>query len=688
MAKKAQIDNVNELAKALRELDDSSRRSETQFKSLGDAIKKYAIAATDDFQKSLGKVPSSLLFVVGAFKGFKKTLSSGMSVIKFTVGGIQSLASTVLGLADAFIGFTIEGFRTLMNEVNTIMKATLAAIEGLQNSFGDLGVGIGKAAMNFAKGATVFGKKAYRYHDVLDFVNEALGSTSTAFRELVTRMSDKEQRAFGNTLGRLTKGLGLTGENLDGLATYAMSAGTSIQGLSNDFIRASLEIASQTGHTAKDVGKDMADMMTDIESFGLVSVETAKKTIKEMKNLGVETKALSGMAKHFDTFKNAAVAAGNLAAVLNIRVDSFALMRAKDADRVEMFRQSLFATGQTYEDLSRPAQRFLASQAQIDMKTASLVFSLKNQNESYKELQKRQKKAISPQEKMANIMEKMDKNIARFTRYIPDLVSFWDAFKVGIKRALSWTGPFADMLNKVWFAMQRTFEMAGQMTGIFIKSFPGMMDTIRGFSELFSAKHFKGFTNDLIKVWKIFINTGLTDFNNLFNNLSVAWANFTSGGPGKKIKSSLTTFMTAIREVLIAGINFITDIATDGMTTLTDILSGKVAAPTTSFGKFIQPLIDTIQNAWVKIKPPLFKLIAQIAENAIKFLSEAWSGLSGKTKMIVFAWLAGPAILQGMGLVISKWAGSIILWLAKSKIAQGIGNFFSNNFLPPTTKYN
>src|SRR3990167_11309515 len=131
MAKKAQIDNVNELAKALRELDDSSRRSETQFKSLGDAIKKYAIAATDDFQKSLGKVPSSLLFVVGAFKGFKKTLSSGMSVIKFTVGGIQSLASTVLGLADAFIGFTIEGFRTLMNEVNTIMKATLAAIEGL-----------------------------------------------------------------------------------------------------------------------------------------------------------------------------------------------------------------------------------------------------------------------------------------------------------------------------------------------------------------------------------------------------------------------------------------------------------------------------------------------------------------------------------------------------------------------------
>lgn len=136
---------------------------------------------------------------------------------------------------------------------------------------------------------------------------------------------------------------------------------------------------------------------------------TAKKT-------GVEINELLGITKQFDTFEGAAQAAGKLNAILGGNLlNSTELLMASEDERLDMIRQSIISSGQSYDSMGRFQKMAVAQAAGItDYATANKLFSESQRASqeatdlnavSQEELEKRQKASVDIQTKMTQAMQ-------------------------------------------------------------------------------------------------------------------------------------------------------------------------------------------------------------------------------------------------------------------------------------------
>ncbi|MAG26241.1 hypothetical protein CMI47_11860 [Candidatus Pacearchaeota archaeon] len=626
------------------EVESDQQRVSRGFKSMGNDLKQNVIKHLEGFHSVLKGVPKTLVALSGAVKGFKISLGLMGTGLKLAKGLFQAVASTALGLADIVVNNLFKAFNKTYSTLKTTFSVTfkylrgglrewitnhwevLRATEAMRGTFGDLGEGIGKAAMDFAGGAGVVGRIGGRFQETLNIMREVLTGVGASFEQMAASMSSKQRKAIGSTLVILGKGLGLSGQQIEGLARMSLVTGEAFQSLSDRLMKGVVAVSSLTGIAKKTIAKDVITMIDDVNTFGIQTIESATTTTARLRTLGVEIKQVAGMVKKFDTFKDAAISVGLLTQAFNMQFDAYAMMREEDpAKRIDMLRQSFFAAGKSVESLSRQELSFLATQTGLDMKTAELVFSLKNQGKSYKTIQEEAKKSKSPQEKMVGVMRNMEKTLARILTYFKPYETFMDAFNEGMRRGLALSKSGAGLFRNYEYTLQNVMETTQRLVEWSLDNIPGLNVVWKEMTKALELKESKKFLEQFEKATKSFVDNNMITWDIYSETLSREWDKIYGEGSSKRIIDGFKTMGKMIIKSLSQLINYVTPKLASFAQELADGITG-ANKPGGFFSKdsWYHPLLLSLSEAWETLKTPLWNLLKATWEYATE---KAWPAL-------------------------------------------------------------
>lgn len=210
---------------------------------------------------------------------------------------------------------------------------------------------------------------------------ENIGTLYTEFVGFSSLTQESQER-----LSVLTAELGFLGVASDQVAS------------SQDFLQMSLQMTSgEAEQTQKDlvalgkalkvppgiIMKDFAAAQNVIGQFGKQGMKVFEELSAQAKATGVEMQGLINIAGGFDTFEDAADKVGSLNALLGgAYFDTMQMVSATEAERIELLRQGIEASGQQFDEMGRFQKKAIMSAAGItDMTEANKLFG--NSLEAY-----------------------------------------------------------------------------------------------------------------------------------------------------------------------------------------------------------------------------------------------------------------------------------------------------------------
>ena len=123
------------------------------------------------------------------------------------------------------------------------------------------------------------------------------------------------------------------------------------------------------------MASDFNNAMDELAKYGPEGIEVFKELAAQAKAAGVEMNTLLGIAKGFDTIEGAAEATSKLNAVLGSTLNSMEMLNATESQRIELIRQSVTASGRSFDSMTRHEKQAIANAAGISsMADASKLF--------------------------------------------------------------------------------------------------------------------------------------------------------------------------------------------------------------------------------------------------------------------------------------------------------------------------
>ena len=242
----------------------------------------------------------------------------------------------------------------------------------------------------------------------------AVTALSTSMSDFTT-MSSGTQAELATTVARLER-FGVSAQT----SAANIETARKVMGLTTD---QAVEMQNRMARLAAGIGEPAGRLA---ESFKAAAPQLAahggamegvfRNLAVTAKKTGVEINELIGITKQFDTFEGAAQAAGKLNAILGGNLlNSTELLMASEDERLDMIRQSMIASGQSYDSMGRFQKMAVAQAAGIsDLGTANKLFSESQRASqeatdlnavSQEELEKRQKASVDIQTKMTQAMQ-------------------------------------------------------------------------------------------------------------------------------------------------------------------------------------------------------------------------------------------------------------------------------------------
>jgi hypothetical protein len=291
-------------------------------------------------------------------------------------GQFDMLQGQIGGFAAAFSGFInspeitaaydlynqfYTHVATLGEEVLKIQQKIFHANEAIRGSFGDLSYGAGRDVLEISKAfQSVGGVKGTGLESIFGYLEEGTVAQRKFFNEvmggfgnLINTITISNKELFGELTVSLVKGAGLSNKALGGLGALTKKTGKSIEqtmGFVNERIAT---LSSQTGVSAKFIGKNLSAMLEDLGTFGHRTEAELVNLAATTAMLGVEMSDLQGIANKFDQFDTAAESVAKLNQAFGLQLDAMKLMNAPVEERIAMLQDSFAATGRSFEDLSR-----------------------------------------------------------------------------------------------------------------------------------------------------------------------------------------------------------------------------------------------------------------------------------------------------------------------------------------------
>jgi hypothetical protein len=348
-----------QIIKKKKDLEDELATLQAQDKLLNDQKKAYEeigdkVAGTLGGMAGMKQASESLvgqLFLAGgAAGGMEGALSNIGKSLKATFSpanvmynlmekvGEASMAafiSTDQFRADlAKAGASLDQYGGMMQDVSADTQAAGASMKDTQQAI--LGLHAGMAGFNT--------------------MAEADQKTLVATTAVMSKLGVDAATSAGN-LNILTKSMGLLPQEAD-KANKEMAA-----------------TANALGVSQAKMAADFAAAAPQLSAHGSAGVQVFRKLAAQSKATGIEMSTLLGIAGQFDTFEGSAEAAGKLNAVLGTQINSIDLLTATEDERIKILRDSVDASGKSWESMNKFEKQMVASAAGIsDVNEAGKLF--------------------------------------------------------------------------------------------------------------------------------------------------------------------------------------------------------------------------------------------------------------------------------------------------------------------------
>jgi hypothetical protein len=202
--------------------------------------------------------------------------------------------------------------------------------------------------------------------------------TTTAY-ENIAIFSEASKEAQGAMLGAtaaLTK-MGIAGattaQNLNLMTKGLGMSASEAAKLNMDIAKVSKSLGSFM--TPGKMAQEFSKAAPTLAAYGKNMKEEFFKLASQAKATGMSMQGLLGVASGFDTFEGSAEKTSKLNAMLGTQLNSIDLLMASEADRNRIIKESISATGKSFETLGRFEKKALASAVGIsDMGEAAKFF--------------------------------------------------------------------------------------------------------------------------------------------------------------------------------------------------------------------------------------------------------------------------------------------------------------------------
>lgn len=368
-AAKAERDLLN----AKKELTDIER---TNLAELEKKIKRLSElkAIQNEAADSLGNFLSKNAQLPGKMGWLDKFITSGTTV-QDVVDSLKDKFTNASGELDKLglaAGITGVAFQRMYTQTVDTAKSAFDLEAGLVASTG---------------AGSELADSAYEAADTIGGMGMQMSRAFEATTALKTSMSSFSAASIGSTdaliattaeLSALGISMETTAQNSEFMTRQlGMSADQASQA-ANDQARFAMSI----GVAPAKMAEDFKQAGPKLAVYGKNATKVFEGLARTSKNLGVEMSSLLSITEQFDTFEQAADAAGQLNAALGGQfLDAMQMHNATEEERIQLMQQAIAASGQEFDQMSKYEKKLVANSLGIsDMNEATRILSKSNQD--------------------------------------------------------------------------------------------------------------------------------------------------------------------------------------------------------------------------------------------------------------------------------------------------------------------
>ena len=443
-------------------------------------LKKITLGSVDAFKKATSSVEKLTIAINGLASAVAALLSGGLSLIggalKAVVGIFTSFVSVVknaIKVAVSFgktlftLPFQLASFaakyggiirKKLVEEIGGAVEKTRELFDMTSNSgeaFAMLGKHAASSVLAFenydSELTKIFGTPEQMISRTAESI-DALGHFSEIYGRSITKTVDstlqfeKARKAFGFTK--------------DDISYIALESRKNLEPLNKTIDRMGFAI-SEAGDSMslnkKRLSKNFLELRKDIGLFGHISDDSLARVAGRAMQLGVSMQDLKGIFGKFSTFEDAANASALLSQTFGMNVDALKLIKSENPmEIVEMFRESMFMTGRSFDELNRHEKSVLASYTGMSNESLKMVMNFRDAGMDYKEIQQKLKDN-EPENKKIKVLEQMNDSISKTLKVMSE-TSAWEAFKKGISKSIMYGTKLGAEFKRASRAMQNFYN--------------------------------------------------------------------------------------------------------------------------------------------------------------------------------------------------------------------------------------
>jgi len=352
-----------------------------------EASKKQA-KETGKIVKAQGETEALMQQTLETTLGLKDTTGDMADVLIDTLGTTRSFSEAMQGAGKAMSqAFTktrmLKSVKNHLSDIADTAWKNLTAMDGLQMQWEEM-----DSRLTRATGATkAHGAEAKQLSLTMLDQSFTIERTEAAYGNLY-----KSSQAFSQLTTEGRKALTEQALQFERIGVNADTFAASVDGLNKVF-----------GDTPEDVNKTTEELSNFARAMGVgpnemlaefnkqlpllarYGKEQGVKMFKELaataKLAGLEMSDLLNVAGKFDTFEGAAEAAGKLNFMLGgPMINSMEMLNATEEDRIKMLRESVAASGKSFETMGRFEKDLIAKTLGVDVSVAQKLFSDQNLN--------------------------------------------------------------------------------------------------------------------------------------------------------------------------------------------------------------------------------------------------------------------------------------------------------------------
>lgn len=377
---KAMTEASLELAKAERELlnikEELTDVERTNLAELEKKIKRLSElkAIQNEAADSLGKFLSKNAQLPGKMGWLDKFITSGTTV-QNVVDSLKDKFTSASGELDKLglaAGITGVAFQRMYTQTVDTAKSAFDLEAGLVASTG---------------AGSELADSAYEAADTIGGMGMQMSRAFEATTALKNSMSSFNATSIGSTdaliattaeLSALGISMETTAQNSEFMTRQlGMSADEASQA-ANDQARFAMSI----GVAPAKMAEEFKQAGPKLAVYGKNATKVFEGLARTSKNLGVEMGSLLSITEQFDTFEQAADAAGQLNAALGGQfLDAMQMHNATEEERIQLMQQAIAASGQDFDQMSKYEKKMVANSLGIsDMNEATRILSKSNQD--------------------------------------------------------------------------------------------------------------------------------------------------------------------------------------------------------------------------------------------------------------------------------------------------------------------